>query len=459
MILRRITRSLSARLLAVFLVTSLIYFFAGRWAVEMLRHTDYLREIAGAHIALHADLVLKEIGVPPDPAKAQAIVDRIPMDIQIIGGGINWASDPSFPSVDKLQLAPIQFLQLDEKSQKDLESWARTLERVRFGNYKRHFFAELKYRGYTIIFASPKVSEAAPPDFTGLAIVLTSILVLTGLFFTVSWLIRPIRWIQEGAERIGHGDLDFRIRTSRRDDLGQLAEDINHMAGDVRGMLEAKQQLLLAISHELRSPITRAKVALEFLDDGRVKQDVLDDLREMERLIGDLLESERMNTGHTTLHRSSLEVRNLLESLVANEFADRSSRIALHLPPTTVTREVDGVRVRLMMRNLIENALRYAPPDGPPVEVALAVRPGDIVLSVRDRGAGISREHLTRVTEPFYRADPARSRSTGGLGLGLYLARRIAEAHRGTLVIDSEPGHGTTVTVTLPDLAIVPRED
>ena len=102
------------------------------------------------------------------------------------------------------------------------------------------------------------------------------------------------------------------------------------------------------------------------------------------------------------------------------------------------------------IENLLDNALRYSPPDGPPVEVALAVRPGDIVLSIRDRGPGIAREHLTRVTEPFYRADPARSRSTGGLGLGLYLARRIAEAHRGRIRARSVPGRSATFTVNLP---------
>ena len=97
--------------------------------------------------------------------------------------------------------------------------------------------------------------------------VLFSLFVLSLCFLAVRWLVRPIKWIQAGTSRIGAGDLDYRIETSRRDDLGDLAAGINHMADDVRDMLEAKRQLLLAISHELRSPLTRAKVALEFLDD------------------------------------------------------------------------------------------------------------------------------------------------------------------------------------------------
>ncbi|MCB1598100.1 MAG: sensor histidine kinase, partial [Gammaproteobacteria bacterium] len=109
------------------------------------------------------------------------------------------------------------------------------------------------------------------------------------------------------------------------------------------------------------------------------------------------------------------------------------------------------VRLRLVARNLIDNALRYTPPDAARVEVGLIVKPGMVMLQIRDHGPGIAREHLPKISQPFYRADPARCRSTGGLGLGLYLARRIAEAHNGSLVVESEVGQGTLVTVTIPD--------
>lgn len=451
--LKKITRSLSARMVAIFFVTSMIYGMGSLYAVRAVRNTDYIREIVGAHISLHAELVLKEIGVPPDPAKAEAIVDRIPVDIRLSGPGLDWTSDDRFPSLDRIPFGPVDILDLDERSLKDITSWARGLDRVRFASYEGHVYAELQDEGYSVVFASPRLAEAPPPDFTGLAIIVTSVLVLTGCYFAVRWLILPIGWIQEGAERIGRGDLDYRIPATRRDDLGQLALDINHMADDVRDMLEAKRQLLLAISHELRSPLTRAKVALEFLDDSQVKKDLLDDVGEMEKLIADLLESERMNTGHTTLQRSPVDLKGMLESLLANEFAGKGERIRLLLPEGPVVREVDNVRLRLVARNLIDNALRYTPEPSPPVEVSLGVVPGAVILTVRDFGPGIPRENLARVSQPFYRADPARSRTTGGFGLGLYLCRRITEAHRGTLAIDSEPGRGTVVTVTVPDFA------
>ena len=449
--IKEITRSLSARLVGVFFVTSLVYGVGSVYAVRMVRETDYLREIVGSHISLHAELVLKAIGTPPDPAKAQAIVDRIPVDIRISSPGLDWSSDPRFPDLATIPFGPIAYLGLDDRSRQDIESWARGLERVRFASYQGHLFAELKEGPYVVVFASPRLSEHPPPDYTGVVMVLFSLFVLSMCFLAVRWLVRPIKWIQAGTSRIGQGDLDYRIETTRRDDLGDLAAGINHMADDVRDMLEAKRQLLLAISHELRSPLTRAKVALEFLDDEQVKRNLLDDIREMECLISNLLESERMNVGHTTLRRTLVDLCAMLTSLVSDEFHDEAGRIDLKLPPGGVVREADEVRLRLVAKNLIENALRYTPPDAARVEVELTVKAGMVLLQIRDHGPGIPREHLPKISQPFYRADPARSRSTGGLGLGLYLARRIAEAHNGSLVIESEPGQGTLVTVTIPD--------
>ncbi len=451
--IKQISRSLSARLLGIFILTAIVYAVAGRFVYTLVLDQDYLREVVGAHISLYADYVMNDIGSPPSIERAEAITKRVPVDIRIAGPGVDWTSDPSFPSIDKIPFGPIpmDFLGLDEKTHRKLESWATTLKLVRFAEYRRYAFIELVRDGYKIVIASPRMSETPRPDLTQPAIVFISIIVLLGCYFAVRWLVKPIKWIQKGTARIGQGDLTYRIKANRHDDLGDLAADINHMADDVRDMLEAKQQLLLAISHELRSPLTRAKVALEFLDDSQVKHDLLGDMREMEHLIADLLESERMNAGHTTLRRSPVDLGPMLRSLIETEFEDRSARIDLRVPAEPVVREVDEIRVRLVVKNLIENALRYSPPDGAPVEVTLTALPGMVTLRVRDHGPGIPKEHLSRVTEPFYRADRARSRSTGGLGLGLYLAKRIAEAHCGSLVIESELGQGTLCIVTLPD--------
>jgi signal transduction histidine kinase len=223
-------------------------------------------------------------------------------------------------------------------------------------------------------------------------------------------------------------------------------------------MLEAKQQMLLAISHELRSPLTRTKVALEFMEDDQTRQSILEDVEEMERLIEDLLESERLNTRHSKLQRSSVNLAELVEKLLSTDFGDRRERIGFAAPASLEPEAIDATRIRLLVKNLIENALCHSQDDAGPVEVTITQTAADQTLRVRDHGAGMSPEQVNNATEPFYRADSSRCRDTGGFGLGLYLCRRIAEAHGGSLTITSEPGRGTEVIVELPRVGGAPAE-
>ena len=449
-IFARITHSLSARLLVIFVIASFAYSYGARHALQVFTDTDWLRQIVGAHIALHTEYVLEDIGSPPNIDRAMEIVSQIPVDIRIVGSGEDWSSDPDFPDLDALPFGPLGLLELSEASRNEVEAWTRTLELVEFARHEEHVFVKLTHGDAFIVFASPRIREIRPPTYATLIFSVVGLTMLLLLYLAVRWLFRPIKWMQEGTARIGHGELDYRIPVKRRDELGDLTQDINRMADDVEGMLEAKRQLMLAISHELRSPLTRAKVALELLDDETVRQNVLEDIDEMERLIADLLESEALNMRHAILRREPTDLGELVQTVVDSDFAEQRSRIGLLLPDESLEGQLDVTRVRLLVRNLVENALRYSPPGDEKVQIG-ASRSGDHVeLCVRDHGDGIPAEHLERVTEPFYRADPARSRATGGVGLGLYLCRLIAEAHGGSLQIDSQPGCGTVVTVTLP---------
>jgi signal transduction histidine kinase len=398
-IFARVTHSLSARLLVIFVIASFAYSYGARQALQVFTDTDWLRQIVGAHIALHTEYVLEDIGSPPNISRAMEIVSQIPVDIRIVGPGQDWSSDPDFPDLDAVPFGPMGLLELSDASRSEVEAWTRTLELVEFARYEEHVFVKLAQGDYFIVFASPRIREIRPPTYTTLIFSVVGLTMLLLLYLAVRWLFRPIKWMQEGTARIGRGELDYRIPVKRPDELGDLTQDINRMADDVQGMLEAKRQLMLAISHELRSPLTRAE---------------------------------------------------LVQAVIDTDFAEQRGRIGLQLPDESLEGPLDVTRVRLLVRNLVENALRYSPPGDEKVQIG-ASRSGDHVeLCVRDHGDGIPAEHLERVTEPFYRADPARSRATGGIGLGLYLCRLIAEAHGGSLQIDSQPGSGTVVTVTLP---------
>ena len=449
-IINRVVHSLSARLLGIFLLTALMYGFASRYAVELILDRDYLREVVGAHISLHTSYFLRDLGSPPSIERARAITATNPLDIRIQGPDIDWSSDPDFPDSAVMQFETSDFVERVRQNIFDSADQTGRLEDMGFARYQGHSFVRMDIGGYRVMIASPKIVVTPRPNLTAPIIGLIAILVLAGCYFAVTWLVRPIQWIKEGAGRIGQGDLSYRIPTVRKDDLGELTVDINRMADDVQGMLEAKQQMLLAISHELRSPLTRTRVALEFLDDDKQKRNILDDVEEMERLITDLLESERLNTRHSKLQRSTVDLTQLVRGLTETEFAQDRDRIGLDLPADPVWYDADATRIRLLVKNLVENALCYSPAGAEPVAVKLEETEAGVTLQVADHGPGMTPAQVEQATEPFYRADPARCRDTGGFGLGLYLCRRIAEAHGGTLDIRSEAARGTQVTLKLP---------
>jgi signal transduction histidine kinase len=446
--IKRITRSLSARLLAIFLITSAVYAIASRHVVDLVWETGYLSEVLGAHMALHINYVLVDMGSPPRIERAQAIVDRVPVDILLRGPDLNWQSDPRFPPMEDVGFTRSDFLA--PYMEGDTTGWTKMVQLIEFARYRQRAYVKIRDGDHEIIFASPKFSEPLRPNLTTPAIGVLAIFVLAACYFAVRWLVKPVQAIQAGTARMARGDLAYRIPVKRKDEFGDLASGINRLADEVGDMLEAKRQLLLAISHELRSPLTRTKVALEFLDDEGVKSNLMQDVKEMERLIADLLESERLNTRHSKLQLTSLDLSALVAGVLQGEFADQAARIVWLPAPAGVPIEADATRLRLLMKNLVENALRYSPADARPVEVAVGADGDAAEIRVTDFGRGMSAQDLARATEPFYRADPARSRATGGLGLGLYLCRRIAEAHGGSLAIRSDLGSGTEVTVHLP---------
>jgi signal transduction histidine kinase len=448
-LLRATYSSLSVRLLLIFFIAAMVYGSAARHAFSLFVDTDYLRQIVGAHIALHSEYMLEDIGSPPDISKAEAIVKKIPVDIRIVGPDLDWSSSPDFYPLENIPFGPLDILELGEASRTEIENWARQVENVAFARYQEHVLIRLEDQGYEIVFASPRISEMPRPDYSTLIISLAGIAILLLCYLAVRWVFRPIAWMQVGAERIGAGDLDYRIRSRRHDELGDLSRQLNTMAGDVQEMLEAKRQLMLAISHELRSPLTRSKVSAEFIEDETVRRNILEDLEQMERLTADLLESEALNTRHAVVRRESVDLAALLGSVVATDFVNQSEQVSLECGDMPVV-DLDVTRIRLMMRNLIDNALRYNPADAGPVKISAEEFAGKIRITVEDHGPGISSEHIDRVTEPFYRADPARARATGGFGLGLHLCKRIAEVHGGELSLSSPPGRGTIATVILP---------
>ena len=442
--LRRLSRSLSFRLLLIFLVLGGAFVLGTIGAIQRFYNSDEIRGLISGHLSLHVSYVREDIGVPPRIERALAITQRVPVDIRIFGPSVDWASDPNFPRVEELDFEP------SPRFSDSPDAWADELAGVEFAEFDNHSFLRMRQGGYDIVVSTPRIADQPGglpliPLIIGFGLTF----LLIG-YFAVQWLFRPIRNIRAGTAQIGRGNFNHRIEDIRRDQLGDLAVDINRLAGDVESMLDAKRALLLGISHELRTPLSRMRLALEFIDDEESAEGLRAEVREMEKIVVSLLEAERLNSRHAPLTRADTDIRGLINDLIDDFFSRDRSRIRLELPAGELRANVDEARIALLLKNLVGNALRYTRPDEGPVVLSASTTDDQLVLGVRDYGPGLSTDQAAHIGEPFYRSDKSRARESGGTGLGLYLASLVAEAHGGSLELLDTGASGTAFEVRIP---------
>ena len=463
-------RSLSLRLLAIF---ALVAFLLVAILVALFTQglgSQWRRSIA-PHLVQYVRYVQEDLGRPPDPERARRLAAALPVTIAIYrDDAFVFATDDWRPALDALEFrrlgprhrrgpalgdGPFDGRARGAPLAGDGMRAAVARERRREGTVLR-----IERGADTVYYRLEPPRGRRPRAGDGLYLGLLAVLaVLLGSYLAIRRQLAPIRRIQRGVRRISDGELGHRLSLGGRDDLAELGRSIDDMAARLGGMLDAKRDLLLAISHELRSPLARARVATELLPDSRQRERLEADLADMARLIEDLTESERLRTPHAALHRERLD----LVALVAAELAPHglAPRVVAGdggAPPADIVVHADAARLRVLVRNLVGNALRHGRAANGEIDVSVTLErvgegaAGAVRLVVADRGPGIRAEHLEAVTEPFHRPDPSRTRASGGIGLGLSLARLVAEAHGGTLRIASDPDRepGTRVTVTLP---------
>ena len=442
--INRLSRSLSFRLLVIFVVLGGLFVLGTMKAIQRFYNSDEIRGLISGHLSLHVSYVREDIGVPPRIERAIAITERVPVDIRIFGPDIDWASDPDFPRLDQLEFEP------SPRFSNSPDAWADELRDVDFADLDNHDFLRMRQGGYDIVVSTPRISDApAGPPLIPLIIGLGLTFLLLG-YAAVQWLFRPIRNIRAGAAHIGRGNFDHRIGRIRRDQLGDLAADINRLASDVESMLDAKRALLLGISHELRTPLSRMRLVLEFVDDEDSVESLKSEIVEMEKIVVCLLEAERLNSRHAQLNRSDVDVGSLVTDLVDDFFDRDRHRIRVELPAEPIRASLDDARVTLLLKNLVANSLRYSRAEDGPIIITVDTDNEDVVLTVADHGPGLSKEQAAHIGEPFYRPDPSRTRDSGGTGLGLYLASLVATAHGGELSLLDTRGQGAKFAARLP---------
>jgi two-component system sensor histidine kinase MtrB len=279
--------------------------------------------------------------------------------------------------------------------------------------------------------------------------------------------VRPVRHAAATAERLAAGRLRDRMSVRGEDDLASLASSFNRMAETVekqisqlRELSRVQRRFVADVSHELRTPITTIRMAADVLHESRAVMTpelarsaelLQNELDRFEALLADLLEISRHDAGAVVLDAEPVDLRSLVARAVENAeplASRRECRFAVDLPDEPVVADVDARRIDRVLRNLLANAVEHG--EGQPVEVSLRGGDGGVSITVRDRGRGLRPGETSLVFGRFWRADPARARTSGGTGLGLSIALEDARLHGGWLQAWGDIGNGSVFRLTLP---------
>jgi signal transduction histidine kinase len=269
---------------------------------------------------------------------------------------------------------------------------------------------------------------------------------------------RPIQQMRDFAVALGRGELGTRLTIARPDELGELADELNRMAERLAALEHERRSFLANASHELRTPVSNLHVTLQALDDGagedpelraRFLRTAVDETTRLGALIQDLLDLGHLEAGATRLERIDAPLRAVLERAtraIEGRALDRRVSLVLDLDEDIVV-SIDPERIAQALLCVLDNALKFSPCGGV-IEVVARRRGSHVEVVVRDQGPGISDGDRPHVFEQFYTAD--RSRKRGGTGLGLAIARRIVDAHGGTITVEGPPGRGAELVIRLP---------
>ncbi len=330
---------------------------------------------------------------------------------------------------------------------------------------------------YQLYYAFPLTQEEKTLNLVKGTLATAGLFVVV-LLGAIAWLVvrqvvTPVRMAAGIAERLSAGRLQERMKVTGEDDIARLGEAFNKMAQNLQLKIQQLEDLsrmqrrfVSDVSHELRTPLTTVRMAADVIHDARSDFDPVtarsaellgDQLDRFESLLADLLEISRFDAGAAALEAEPIDLREVVRRVVggAAPLAERKgSRVRIVGDSQPVIAEADARRVERVLRNLVVNAVEHG--EGKDVVVRLGAAGGAVAVAVRDYGVGLKPGEATRVFNRFWRADPARARTTGGTGLGLSIALEDARLHGGWLQAWGEPGGGSQFRLTLPRTADEP---
>ncbi|MDO4666041.1 MAG: MtrAB system histidine kinase MtrB [Actinomycetaceae bacterium] len=305
---------------------------------------------------------------------------------------------------------------------------------------------------------------------------LVILMLLTVTIAGVSYqLVTPVQRAAAAAAELGEGSLSTRIPVQGKNELASLAVSFNKMAdslqkqiADYETLADLQRRFVSDVSHELRTPLTTIRMSAEVIYDARAELDALsarsavilhEQVDRFDRMLSDLLEISRIDANTAISTREQVDIVQIAKRVIeSNQTLAENNHVEVTLEaPGPVIAEADEIRVERIIRNIYVNALEHA--EGGPVKVQIARSKTAVAVRVRDWGIGMRDEVAARVFDRFYRADPARARTSGGTGLGLAIAAEDAHIHQGLLTVIGCPGEGSAFMLALPIKFNEPIED
>ncbi|HTQ73023.1 MAG TPA: ATP-binding protein [Burkholderiales bacterium] len=307
-----------------------------------------------------------------------------------------------------------------------------------------YFTVQIPLSDATLVtFESGVVPQAAAvPQRVALTLLVLVATVIAISLIAVRWVTEPLSRLAAAAERLGGNIHEPPMPEDGPVEVQRAAKAFNAMQQRLSRFIADRVRILAAMSHDLKTPITRMRLRTEMLEDGAARAKFERDLAEMESMVTQTLEFMRDSSAEEPVQ--PVDLMALLETL-SSDYRDAGKPVELS---GRVAEPYAGrpLALRRCLTNLVENAVRY----GEAAAIAVEDGAGEVVVRIRDRGPGIPEGQLERVFEPFYRGEASRSRETGGTGLGLGIARNIARAHGGDIVLRNHPGGGLEAVLTLP---------
>ena len=274
-------------------------------------------------------------------------------------------------------------------------------------------------------------------------------------FLLARTLTKRLYQLRYATQKLAEGDLASRVKIQGRDEVSALADDFNRMAGQLQSMLKSQRQLVSDVSHELRSPLARLRIALELAERIETPKTMLPRIEkeadELENLVTDLLSLARIESAQFTLEMKHFCLCELLHKIVEDanfEGARQNKKVVLQACDETII-HADPVLMRSAIENIIRNALRYTPVESE-VEVSVKKALNKLTISIKDQGIGVPDDALQKLFEPFARISEARDRKTGGFGLGLAITGRVIKAHGGKVFAKNRAKAGLSIYIYFP---------